>query len=111
MKPHLFLALLFLTLVGCVTQPVKEIKKRPEHNPPLRIGQNGDGSIVLEWDSDANYLYTIYVCKKKIDKKNIWKELPHAIRIQGTGKMMVVHDKTLPHAPMPRYRLYFEEIH
>jgi len=108
MKSSILLTLLLFALTACVTQPVKEENKIQEHNPRLRIGQNGDGSVVLEWDSDANYLYTVYFSKEKIGKKNIWKTLPQATKIKGTGKLMIVHDKVSPHSSI-RYRLYFEK--
>jgi len=91
-----------LTLTGCVSEPVLS----KVHDPALMIAQNSDGETTIAWDSEPDYVYTIYYMDPPNGK---WATLRHATRIRGTGRTLTVKDRINPRGPMRRYRLEFEQ--
>ena len=100
---NLFRSFLFVVLwvglVGCVSQPV-EVEE--EHAPPLMIAQNGDGQVTISWDSELEYIYTVYYQAKK---DGDWKALRSGYEVPGSGSTLTIYDRVNPNWPMRRYRL------
>lgn len=106
MKGLLFLPLLLVaTLVGCLSTP-PELSEE-EHSPRLGIVQNSDGRTTMVWESDSDYLYTVYYR----DGSRPWKELRSMIKVRGTGGSMMAEDRVNPRrSSMRRYRLHFDKV-
>ena len=92
----------FFLFTGCVRVSLEN----KEHEPALMISTSSNGETTLMWDSDANYIYTIFFMDQKSQK---WMALRNADRIKGSGSDMMVKDQVHPKAPQRRYRLAFEK--
>lgn len=97
----LFPALALLLLAGCVTKTIEE-----EHPPMLIIAQNSDGAVTMQWESETDYVYTVYYQKTPASD---WVILQKASRLPGTGQTMTAHDRTNPRNPPRRYRVLPEK--
>ena len=92
----------FAFMSGCVSAPVEK-----EYTPPrLMIAQNGDGDVTIAWESDPEYMYTIYYQAKDAGD---WIPLKKAQRVPGTGQTLTVYDRVNPNQPLRRYRVLPEE--
>ena len=101
MKRYLQFALLLIVLTGCVSKVI-EIE---EHSPRLIVAQNSDGFATLIWESDSNYLYTIFYR----EGSSPWKELSSVRQVRGTGESMTATDRVSPdRMALRRYRVHFE---
>ena len=100
-RPLLLITLLAF-LSGCVSKPVEE-----EYTPPpLLIAQHSEGDVSSAWESDPDYVYTIYY-QTKADAD--WMPLKKAHRVPGTGQTLTVYDRVNPNHPLRRYRILPEE--
>jgi hypothetical protein len=88
---------------GCVSTPVEE----EATTPPLMIAQNADGEVTLAWDSDSDYMYTVFY---QTTAGAEWNGLPKAFRVPGTGGRITVYDLVNPRKPPRRYRLLDEKM-
>jgi len=100
----LFVSLLVL-LSGCVSKPVETEDGKPAL-PPLMIAQNGDGDVIIEWESELGYVYTIYY---QTTADADWKVLRRADRMRGTGQTLTAYDRVSPSRSLRRYRVLPEE--
>jgi hypothetical protein len=92
----------FFLLTGCVRIPLEN----KEHEPALMISQTSNGETTLMWNSETQYIYTIFFMDQKSEK---WLALRNADRVKGNGADMMVKDQVNPKAPSRRYRLAFEK--
>jgi hypothetical protein len=96
-----YLLMMALMLMGCVSEPLMD----KVHDPALMVAQNSDGEATIVWDSDPDYVYTLYY----MDPPNgEWAKLRRATGVRGTGQTLTVRDRVNPRAPTRRYRLEFE---
>ena len=98
---RLYLLAVALVLTGCVSEPLMS----KVYDPSLMIAQNSDGETSISWESETDYIYTIYY----MDPPNgEWAKLRGATLIQGTGQTLTTMDRVDPAGPMRRYRLEFK---
>ncbi len=95
---------LLMSLTGCVNKPMDD---EVAHIPPLMIAQNSDGQVTISWESEADWIYTIYY---QAEKEGDWKALRSGYRLQGTGRVLTIHDRVNPRRPMRRYRVLPEKV-
>ena len=96
------LTIICILMLGCVSKPA-EVKI---HAPSLMIAQNGDGEVTIAWESEPDYLYTIYY---QSSPRADWKVLRTADRVRGTGQMLTVSDRVNPNKALRRYRVLAEK--
>ena len=96
--------LMLFVLSGCVSKPV--VAENECNAPPLMIAQNGDGDVIIEWESEPGYLYTIYY---QATADADWKVLKGMYRVPGTGQRLTAYDHVNPSRPPHRYRVLPEE--
>ena len=98
----LLIVMILAFLSGCVSKPVEM-----EYTPPrLMIAQNSDGDVTIAWESDPEYVYTIYY---QAEADGDWMPLTKAHRVPGTGETLTVYDRVNPNRPLRRYRILPEE--
>lgn len=98
----ILLTAICILMAGCVSKPTEvEI-----HAPSLMIAQNGDGEVTIAWESEPDYLYSIYY---QSSPNADWKVLRTANRVRGTGQTLTAHDLVNPNKALRRYRVLAEK--
>jgi len=78
-----------LVFCGCVHQEIA-LKREPKSQITLTVTRSGD-SVQLGWKSEAHKVYDI-LYTEKMGGQAVWKVLPGAGNLRGTGDYMTFTD-------------------